>query len=197
MFLLKLFFIGKSSFEQSRSHRRVDSRRKIFLLQNVQTFHWKAEMPLTNGQMLCHGLTQCYTQGILPESPGGDTPMCLALPCCFVFTVSSLKPPCVTSLMRIHNQHRVEDRHMRHPELHSHNVAYPFHSIFHLLGNVAEVLAFSQKQRFSQEEKSDEELKKPHQVTKTPPKHHFPLFIFRRIKCGFSARNNCTLALGL
>lgn len=76
--------------------------------------------------------------------------------------VSSLKPPCVTSLMRIHNQHRVEDRHMRHPELHSYNVAYPFCSIFHLLGNVAEVLAFSQKQGFSQKEKLDEELKKLH-----------------------------------
>lgn len=51
---------------------------------------------------------------------------------------------------------------MRHPELHSYNVAYPFCSIFHLLGNVAEVLAFSQKQGFSQKEKLDEELKKLH-----------------------------------
>lgn len=147
--------------------------------------------------MLCYVLTQCYTQGILLESTGHDTSICLAFPCCFVFTISFLKPPCVTSLMRIHNQHRMEDGHMRHPELHSYNVAYSFCSIFYLLGNVAEVLAFSQNQGFSQWEKLDKELKKLHQVTKTPPKHHFPLFIFGRIKCGFSARNNCTLALGL
>lgn len=56
------------------------------------------------------------------------------------------------------NQHMVEDGYMRHPELHSYNVAYPFCSIFHLLGNVAEVLAFSQKQGFSQKEKLDEGL---------------------------------------